>query len=218
MAVCHRGRPNGLLICPIIRKRGSVVGRAGSSIRSGSDHSACASTKSTCLALLAADFSGSNSKVTKVYELYHCYTAPTVLSAHRPARTGSMRRKSLYLSKGKGACRGLKVAPFPVESIRTLDAVHLATAEVLAEPPALLRSRRQHRHVEHLARVKRVALGRDCAALRLKNASREMRWTTRIFGWACWSVPELQTLSRARGSAAPLASGPTRAPAVKLAP
>lgn len=27
--------------------------------------------------------------------------------------------------------------PFPVEPIRTLDAVHLATAEVLGEPPAL---------------------------------------------------------------------------------
>jgi predicted nucleic acid-binding protein len=28
--------------------------------------------------------------------------------------------------------------PFPVEPIRTLDAVHLATAEVLGEPPQLL--------------------------------------------------------------------------------
>ena len=28
--------------------------------------------------------------------------------------------------------------PFPVDPIRTLDAVHLATAEVLAEPPALV--------------------------------------------------------------------------------
>ena len=28
--------------------------------------------------------------------------------------------------------------PFPLEPIRTLDAVHLATAEVLAEPPALV--------------------------------------------------------------------------------
>ena len=28
--------------------------------------------------------------------------------------------------------------PFPIEPIRTLDAVHLATAEVLAEPPALV--------------------------------------------------------------------------------
>ena len=28
--------------------------------------------------------------------------------------------------------------PFPVEPIRTLDAVHLATAEVLGEPPALV--------------------------------------------------------------------------------
>jgi predicted nucleic acid-binding protein len=28
--------------------------------------------------------------------------------------------------------------PFPVEPIRTLDAVHLATAEILAEPPALV--------------------------------------------------------------------------------
>jgi predicted nucleic acid-binding protein len=28
--------------------------------------------------------------------------------------------------------------PFPVEPIRTLDAVHLATAEALAEPPALV--------------------------------------------------------------------------------
>ncbi len=28
--------------------------------------------------------------------------------------------------------------PFPVEPIRTLDAVHLATAELLGEPPALM--------------------------------------------------------------------------------
>lgn len=28
--------------------------------------------------------------------------------------------------------------PFPVEPIRTLDAVHLATAEMLGEPPALM--------------------------------------------------------------------------------
>lgn len=28
--------------------------------------------------------------------------------------------------------------PFPMEPIRTLDAVHLATAEILAEPPALV--------------------------------------------------------------------------------
>ena len=28
--------------------------------------------------------------------------------------------------------------PFPVEPIRTLDAVHLATAEQLGEPPALV--------------------------------------------------------------------------------
>jgi hypothetical protein len=28
--------------------------------------------------------------------------------------------------------------PFPVEPIRTLDAIHLATAEVLGDPPALV--------------------------------------------------------------------------------
>ena len=28
--------------------------------------------------------------------------------------------------------------PFPVEPIRTLDAVHLATAELLGEPPPLM--------------------------------------------------------------------------------
>jgi predicted nucleic acid-binding protein len=28
--------------------------------------------------------------------------------------------------------------PFPIEPIRTLDAVHLATAELLGEPPALM--------------------------------------------------------------------------------
>jgi hypothetical protein len=46
-------------------------------------------------------------------------------------------------------CRGYVVAatdavlarvrrPFPVEPIRTLDAVHLATAELLGEPPPLM--------------------------------------------------------------------------------
>jgi predicted nucleic acid-binding protein len=28
--------------------------------------------------------------------------------------------------------------PFPVEPVRTLDAVHLATAELLGEPPQLI--------------------------------------------------------------------------------
>ena len=43
--------------------------------------------------------------------------------------------------------------PFPVEPIRTLDAVHLATAEELAEPPALVTIVTRDARVRDNARV-----------------------------------------------------------------
>jgi predicted nucleic acid-binding protein len=45
--------------------------------------------------------------------------------------------------------------PFPVEPIRTLDAIHLATAELVGEPPALMTIVTRDRRVEQNA----VALG-----------------------------------------------------------
>lgn len=45
--------------------------------------------------------------------------------------------------------------PFPVEPVRTLDAVHLATAEQLGEPPALVTIVTRNAHVRDNA----VALG-----------------------------------------------------------
>ena len=39
---------------------------------------------------------------------------------------------------GYGPNLGPRPPTFPVEPVRTLDAVHLATAELLGEPPALI--------------------------------------------------------------------------------
>ena len=69
----------------------------------------------------------------------------------------AIARGRLSEADGRAATRGLQVfarrcalvsvtetvlarvgRPFPVEPIRTLDAVHLATAEELAEPPTLV--------------------------------------------------------------------------------
>jgi predicted nucleic acid-binding protein len=43
--------------------------------------------------------------------------------------------------------------PFPVEPVRTLDAVHLATAEALGEPPQLLTIVTQDHRVRDNARA-----------------------------------------------------------------
>lgn len=48
--------------------------------------------------------------------------------------------------------------PFPVEPIRTLDAVHLATAEVLGEPPQLLTIVTRDIRIQENARALRYAL------------------------------------------------------------
>jgi predicted nucleic acid-binding protein len=44
-------------------------------------------------------------------------------------------------------------APFPIEPIRTLDAVHLATAELLGEPPPLIVFVTRDRRVRENARA-----------------------------------------------------------------
>ena len=83
----------------------------------------------------------------------------SALTLAEAARAILRARASGRLSEahGRAATRGLQVfarrcdivsvtddvlarvgRPFPVEPMRTLDAVHLATAEVLAEPPALV--------------------------------------------------------------------------------
>jgi predicted nucleic acid-binding protein len=43
--------------------------------------------------------------------------------------------------------------PFPIEPIRTLDAIHLATAELVGEPPALMTIVTRDRRVEQNARA-----------------------------------------------------------------
>jgi predicted nucleic acid-binding protein len=50
---------------------------------------------------------------------------------------GTFRRRCFVLDVGAGVL-GRVARRFPVEPIRTLDAVHLATAELLDTPPALL--------------------------------------------------------------------------------
>jgi predicted nucleic acid-binding protein len=78
--------------------------------------------------------------------------AETARAIHRARATGRLSEVD-----ERAATRGLQVfarrcdivgvtdavlarvgRPFPVEPVRTLDAVHLATAEELAEPPALV--------------------------------------------------------------------------------
>src|SRR5258708_18011997 len=63
-------------IWPMTTNRGSSMARAGTSTRSVSDQSACASSKSIpCLALFAADFAGSNSngiQYSKYTIIDHC--------------------------------------------------------------------------------------------------------------------------------------------------
>jgi len=78
--------------------------------------------------------------------------AETARAILRATATGRLSE-----ADGRAATRGLQVfarrcdlvgvteavlvrvgRPFPVEPVRTLDAVHLATAEELAEPPALV--------------------------------------------------------------------------------
>ena len=43
--------------------------------------------------------------------------------------------------------------PFPVEPVRTMDAVHLATAELLGEPPQLVRIVTRDRRIQDNARA-----------------------------------------------------------------
>ncbi|OFV90763.1 MAG: hypothetical protein A3H95_09990 [Acidobacteria bacterium RIFCSPLOWO2_02_FULL_64_15] len=49
--------------------------------------------------------------------------------------------------------------PFPVEPIRTLDAVHLATAELLGEPPQLVTIVTRDARVRDNARALGYAVG-----------------------------------------------------------
>jgi predicted nucleic acid-binding protein len=49
--------------------------------------------------------------------------------------------------------------PFPVEPIRTLDAVHLATAELLGEPPSLIVVVTRHVRVRENAKALGYAVG-----------------------------------------------------------
>lgn len=78
----------------------------------------------------------------------------------------------LTLAEERAALRGLRVferrcdvvavtdavltragRPFPVEPIRTLDAVHLATAELLGEPPQLVTIVTRDRRIQDNARA-----------------------------------------------------------------
>jgi predicted nucleic acid-binding protein len=75
-------------------------------------------------------------------------TARAILRARTAARLTADKERALVRALRRFERRCYLVAvtdavlarvrrPFPVEPIRTLDAVHLATAELLAEPPAL---------------------------------------------------------------------------------
>jgi hypothetical protein len=56
------------------------------------------------------------------------------------AAAGALRRleRRCYLVAVTDAVLARVRRPFPVEPIRTLDALHLATAELLGEPPPLI--------------------------------------------------------------------------------
>jgi predicted nucleic acid-binding protein len=72
-----------------------------------------------------------------------------VLRAHLSGRVTAQQHRAALLTLQRFArrCHIVSVTetiltragrPFPVEPVRTLDAIHLATAEALGEPPALV--------------------------------------------------------------------------------
>jgi len=76
-------------------------------------------------------------------------TSRAVLRAHLSGRVTAQQHRAALLTLQRFArrCHIVSVTetiltragrPFPVEPIRTLDAIHLATAEALGEPPALV--------------------------------------------------------------------------------
>ena len=76
-------------------------------------------------------------------------TSRAVLRAHLSGRVTAQQHRAALLSLRRFArrCHIVSVTeailtragrPFPAEPIRTLDAIHLATAEALGEPPALV--------------------------------------------------------------------------------
>lgn len=75
-------------------------------------------------------------------------TSRAVLRAHLAGRVTAQQHRAALLTLQRFARRCYIVSvtdailtragrPFPVEPVRTLDAIHLATAEALGEPPAL---------------------------------------------------------------------------------
>jgi predicted nucleic acid-binding protein len=86
-------------------------------------------------------------KVTSVLTIAEAGRA--ILRARAAGRLTADRERAVVRALGRFEQRCFLVAvadsilarvrrPFPVEPIRTLDAVHLATAEFLGEPPALV--------------------------------------------------------------------------------
>ena len=76
-------------------------------------------------------------------------TSRAVLRAHLSARVTTQQHRAALLALQRFArrCHIVSVTeailtragrPFPSEPIRTLDAIHLATAQALGEPPALV--------------------------------------------------------------------------------
>ena len=76
-------------------------------------------------------------------------TSRAVLRAHLSGRVTAQQHRAALLTLQRFArrCHMVSVTdtiltragrPFPMEPIRTLDAIHLATAEALGEPPALV--------------------------------------------------------------------------------
>ncbi|MGH9630151.1 MAG: type II toxin-antitoxin system VapC family toxin [Bryobacteraceae bacterium] len=76
-------------------------------------------------------------------------TSRAVLRAHLSGRITVQQQRAALLTLQRFArrCHIVSVTetilahagrPFPVEPVRTLDAIHLATAEVVGEPPALV--------------------------------------------------------------------------------
>lgn len=66
--------------------------------------------------------------------------AGRLTAEHERASVQALRRfeRRCYIVAVTDAVLARVRRPFPVEPIRTLDAVHLATAELLGEPPPLM--------------------------------------------------------------------------------
>ena len=137
------------------RTRASRPARAGEAPAPAADSAGVRYIESSALvaALLERDAAALTSVRTKGRQVTSALTiaeaARAILRARAAARLTSDEERAAVRALRRFERRGYMVAvtdavlarvrrPFPVEPVRTLDAVHLATAELLGEPPQLV--------------------------------------------------------------------------------